>query len=207
MKARTAIIVTLLLLGSADLLPEVPRQLLTLALFAYAGVLLAWLFTLGSQSWGGVSMGAWQARSAPVGLAVAVLAMLAVGAGYLLNQRLLGLELPPQATLLTGSSARMLAGLGFVLPAAILEEWVFRGALLAALARLPPWAAVIISSAAFAAYHLSLFQLVPTFILGLLLGTLTMKRRSVWPAAVAHAMFNVFGVLLTAAGLTAGAAG
>ena len=77
------------------------------------------------------------------------------------------------------------------------EEALFRGVILTGLRKhLSPAAAVLICALLFAALHLSPWRFVPQLCLGLLLGWLTLRAGSCWPAAVAHAVHN--GVLLTA---------
>jgi len=81
-----------------------------------------------------------------------------------------------------------------VLPA-LCEEVVFRGVLLQALAtRLVPVAAVALSAALFAAYHMSLVQLIPTFTLGIVFATVTLRARSIVPTMVAHLLNNAFAL-------------
>lgn len=84
--------------------------------------------------------------------------------------------------------------LGAVL-AGVAEEALFRGVILTGLRKhLPPAAAVLICALLFAALHLSPWRFLPQFTLGCLLGWLTLRTGSCWPAAVAHAVHN--GVLL-----------
>src|SRR5262249_55548698 len=62
------------------------------------------------------------------------------------------------------------------------------------------------SSCLFALYHFNVFQLMPAFVLGLVLGTLTIRSGSVFPAMLFHLLHNglLIGlVLLEAQGLTA----
>jgi membrane protease YdiL (CAAX protease family) len=83
-----------------------------------------------------------------------------------------------------------------VMPA-IAEELVFRGVLARSLAgRLPALAAIAISSAVFAVYHLQLAQMVTTFMLGLALGYLTLRARSIVPAMICHFLNNTIAVVV-----------
>lgn len=84
-----------------------------------------------------------------------------------------------------------------VLPA-LAEEIVFRGVLLRALAtqkRL--WIAVVMSSAVFGIYHVLPAQVVATFLLGCLLGLLTLRARSIVPAVVAHFLNNAIAIIVS----------
>jgi sodium transport system permease protein len=77
-----------------------------------------------------------------------------------------------------------------VIPA-LFEELAFRGFILAGLQRrLSPWSAIIISSAFFAIYHMNVFQAAPAFVMGAVLGTLTLWSRSIYPAMLFHLMYN-----------------
>jgi sodium transport system permease protein len=77
-----------------------------------------------------------------------------------------------------------------VIPA-LFEELAFRGFILSGLLRrLSPWSAVLISSAFFAIYHMNVFQAAPAFVMGAVLGTLTLWSRSVVPAMVFHLLYN-----------------
>ena len=88
--------------------------------------------------------------------------------------------------------------LAIALVPAVCEEVLFRGLLLRALAtRLVPAAAIALTALAFAAYHLSVVQLVPTFTLGLLAGVLAHRAGSVVPAILAHLLNNGIAVLVS----------
>jgi sodium transport system permease protein len=73
----------------------------------------------------------------------------------------------------------------------VCEELVFRGAFLGLLRRvMSVRAAVVLSSVLFALIHLSVFRLLPTFLLGLLLSALTLASGSLLPAILMHAVYN-----------------
>jgi membrane protease YdiL (CAAX protease family) len=81
---------------------------------------------------------------------------------------------------------------------AIAEELIFRGVLLRSLAtRLRPALAIAISAAVFALYHLQPGQMVTTFMLGLALGFLTLRARSVVPAMIVHLINNSIALLIS----------
>src|SRR5437870_3950123 len=91
------------------------------------------------------------------------------------------------------AEALVLVGTSFVLLAflpAICEETLFRGVMLRALlpaGRLP---ALLFTSLAFGAFHFSLYKLLPTATLGLLLGLLAVRSGSIIPSMLAHALNN-----------------
>lgn len=77
------------------------------------------------------------------------------------------------------------------------EEIVFRGVILGALrGRLRPWPAIVVSSAIFALYHFSAWVALPTFLLGIALGWLASRFKTLWPAIALHALYN--GVVVAA---------
>lgn len=118
---------------------------------------------------------------------------------YTLVVRALGLEslLPPPLPeeALGSGVTRLLNSLIIVVWGPFAEEVFFRGFLLAGL--IPAfgltWAAII-SSAIFAAAHMSLGSLIPIFVTGLLLAWLYMKTRSIWPPITAHAIQNLIAL-------------
>lgn len=81
-----------------------------------------------------------------------------------------------------------------VLPG-VCEEITFRGAFMRALGGRPV-VAVVAAAAVFALFHGSLARLVPTFVLGCLVGAVALLGRSTWAAVVLHVAHNGFAVLL-----------
>lgn len=79
---------------------------------------------------------------------------------------------------------------------AIWEELLFRGAILFGFRHdLSRRRALLLQAALFAAAHASVYRLVPTFIIGLLLGGLRLRTRSLLPAVLLHAGYNGLLVL------------
>ncbi|MFQ5413351.1 MAG: ABC transporter permease subunit/CPBP intramembrane protease [Phycisphaerae bacterium] len=80
---------------------------------------------------------------------------------------------------------------------ALCEELLFRGLLLTGLATaLRPASAVIASAVVFGVFHFALFRFVPTTALGVVLGLLCWRARSIVPGVIAHMLHN--GVTLSA---------
>jgi sodium transport system permease protein len=80
---------------------------------------------------------------------------------------------------------------------AFCEELLFRGPILRGLAaRLGPATAVLVSGALFGLFHLDIYRLIPTTILGILLGFVAVASRSIVPAMLAHFCNNAIVVLL-----------
>jgi sodium transport system permease protein len=81
---------------------------------------------------------------------------------------------------------------------AICEEIAFRGLILSGLRqRFHAGGAIVLSSLLFALYHLNVFQFVPAFVLGLVLGVLAVRSRSILPGMLFHLLHN--GMLLSLA--------
>jgi sodium transport system permease protein len=79
-----------------------------------------------------------------------------------------------------------------VLPAAC-EELAFRGFILTGLRRrFRPATALLLSSFLFAVYQMNVFQVLPHFALGLVLGLLALRTGSVLPPIFFHLLWNLF---------------
>ena len=104
-----------------------------------------------------------------------------------------GVQRPDLLTQMFGGGA-----LGIVLTfalvavvAPVLEEVLFRGVVLGALARkVGTWGAIVASAAVFSLLHLDLWSLLPFAVLGIGLGWLAARGRSLWPAVLAHFLYN-----------------
>lgn len=84
-----------------------------------------------------------------------------------------------------------------VIVAPLVEEMLFRGVLLSAIgSRWGAGVALFAQAVLFAAYHFSVWMLVPTFLLGLACGYLAQHRGSLWPAVALHALFNAVPVAI-----------
>jgi uncharacterized protein len=80
--------------------------------------------------------------------------------------------------------------------APIVEEMFFRGFLFQGFRQKYGWiVAALLSSAIFAAAHLDLVALIPTFILGCVLAYMYHASNSVWPGIILHFLVNAFGLL------------
>jgi sodium transport system permease protein len=75
--------------------------------------------------------------------------------------------------------------------ASFCEELAFRGFILTGLRRrFHPWTAILISSFLFALYHMNVFQALPAFVLGVVLGILTVRCGSILPSMLLHFLNN-----------------
>lgn len=81
--------------------------------------------------------------------------------------------------------------------APVLEEMLFRGVILRSfLLQYPRWIAILGSALIFGAVHMNLYQFMAALMLGLCLGWLYQRSRSLLPCVVLHGVYN--GALLTA---------
>lgn len=75
--------------------------------------------------------------------------------------------------------------------APVLEEMLFRGLVLRSfLQRFPRWPAIFLSAILFGAAHLNIYQFVAAFFLGLFLGWLYERTRSLLPCIALHGIYN-----------------
>ena len=80
--------------------------------------------------------------------------------------------------------------------APFVEETFFRGFLFQGFRARYGWkAGMLLSSAIFAAAHLDLVALIPTFILGNVLAYVYHRSNSLWPGMFLHFLVNTFGLL------------
>ena len=91
----------------------------------------------------------------------------------------------------------------FAAAPAIGEELLYRGALTSALRRnLSPLRTILIQAAFFAAAHASIYRLIPTFLMGLVLGYLRLSTKSLMACVVVHCGYNAALTLEAAEHLT-----
>jgi sodium transport system permease protein len=96
-----------------------------------------------------------------------------------------------QLLLLDGRPASLwVVWLAIAITPAVCEEAFFRGLILSGLRRLGVWPAVIICALLFGLAHSSIYRLLPTIFIGLLLTWLVWRTGSIWTSIVAHALNN-----------------
>ncbi|MBL7111290.1 MAG: CPBP family intramembrane metalloprotease [Bacteroidales bacterium] len=82
-------------------------------------------------------------------------------------------------------------GIMVVVAAPLIEEVLFRGMILDGfLKRYSPWKAILWSSVIFGLFHLNPWQFIPAFILGVLMGYVYWKTRSLWLCIFIHFINN-----------------
>jgi sodium transport system permease protein len=96
-----------------------------------------------------------------------------------------------QLLLLDGAPAPLwLVWLVIAATPAICEELFFRGLILSGLRRLGLWPALLTCALLFGVAHSSVYRLIPTFFIGLLLSWLVWRTGSIWTGILAHALNN-----------------
>lgn len=93
-------------------------------------------------------------------------------------------------------SAKVLMLIYSCILAPLLEEIIFRGYILRSLQKYGVSFAVIFSSILFSMFHMNLPQMGTPLLIGLFLGYLTVKSKSIWPAIIAHALNNILAELM-----------
>ncbi len=85
-----------------------------------------------------------------------------------------------------------------VVVAAVVEEMIFRGMLIQSMEKSfnKPAPALLFSSLFFALVHSLPWAFIQIFLLGIVLGFLSIVFRSVWPAVLLHGMNNLFSIVL-----------
>ena len=90
-----------------------------------------------------------------------------------------------------------------VIPA-LCEEWFFRGMLLRSLLRWNSvWKSILISAMVFGSFHvlsnsvIALDRLLPSTLIGVMLGYLAYKSDSIWPGVILHSLNNGICLLYT----------
>ncbi len=166
------------------------------------GISVLMIIVLTHDAFGGVGFGSRRAvlAGAAAGLIALPVCFIQLQACQTLWQRLWPEAAPPVHSALRaiehnawGPPGVALLVVGAVLIAPLSEELFFRGMLLQALWRRTggPWRAITVSAALFAAIHFPQPQtILPLLTLGLILGYLRVRYRSLAACVLAHALFN-----------------
>jgi membrane protease YdiL (CAAX protease family) len=106
----------------------------------------------------------------------------------------------PLLSLALQAQDRVALGIFFftaAIAAPFFEEFLFRGFLLPSLTRyLPVWGAIVVSSLLFAVAHLSLSEILPLTVLGMVLGVVYTRSRNLLASMLLHSLWNS-GTLLS----------
>lgn len=90
-----------------------------------------------------------------------------------------------------------------VLPA-VMEELLFRGAVLQAVRPFGDGFAILVSALAFTLCHTTVPQLIPALLAGLLFGFFTVLSGSLWVTIIIHCSYNLLAAAVELAGVTGG---
>jgi uncharacterized protein len=172
-----------------------------LTLLAYDGVLAALLAFLALRRRLGVAT-AFRLDVMPEWHSMLLAGALALGTwAFSLTYRVTALYLGAQPPAAEGPELTTLFGPGLlgaaitvfvvVILGPLVEEAALRGVVLGALRdRLGPWPAIFVSAFAFSLLHASAWSFLPLTVLGLSLGWLAQRGRSLLPAVVLHMAYN-----------------
>lgn len=83
-----------------------------------------------------------------------------------------------------------------ILVTPLIEEYAFRGVLLSSLGRFGKRFALFASAIFFALAHNTIGEILPAFAMGMLLGKITLRYKSIQPSIVIHILFNALLYLL-----------
>lgn len=140
------------------------------------------------------------------GLAAFLVVQLGLGVALTSLLEVAGQEVPAvqeevQSAVQGAGAASLLVTFAVALLAPIGEELLFRGVLYQSLAKhLPGWPAIGLSGLAFGLTHIEPFVIVLTFPLGMALAWMMRRTGTLVVPIVAHAVFNLIGVLAIRAG-------
>jgi membrane protease YdiL (CAAX protease family) len=80
---------------------------------------------------------------------------------------------------------------------AVCEEALFRGFLFSSLRqRVPAWALIALTAVGFGFFHLSIYRMLGTTLLGALMGWLVYKGGSIFPSMLFHALNNASAIVV-----------
>lgn len=178
-----------------------------LVLFSLQGLffLAVWIIAVRVRgaTWRSLGMRVSQVRSGSLLVVPALFLMIAASAAYGLFVQSAGIEIliPPtldeQDIRLGEGLQALLNALVFVVWGPFTEELFFRGFLLTVLApMIGPFRAMLLSAALFAGVHVSVSTLIPIFMMGLVLGWLYIRTRSLLQPYLAHAAWNLLVTLV-----------
>jgi sodium transport system permease protein len=128
--------------------------------------------------------------------ATLVAALVAMGQGLFLEVPDSYREMMEKLFRLEGGGGLLVAILVFAVTPAVCEEILFRGFVLRGLARrMAPAQAILWTAVLFGAFHFDMYRILPTAVLGGILGLLVWLTGSLWPAILLHATNNSIAVL------------
>lgn len=130
------------------------------------------------------------------GLGTAAIGTLCVQAVSFVCALLGVLPISPDFSAPAGAMANVWYVLTLVVAAPLVEEFVFRGAILQSLRRFGDAFALIISSFLFAVFHGNLVQAPNALLMGIVMGFFALRTGSLWASIAIHAVNNLASVLI-----------
>lgn len=130
------------------------------------------------------------------GLGAAAIGTLCVQAVSFVCALLGVLPISPDFSAPAGAMANVWYVLTLVAAAPLVEEFVFRGAILQSLRRFGDAFALIISSFLFAVFHGNLVQAPNALLMGIVMGFFALRTGSLWASVAIHAVNNLASVLI-----------
>ena len=172
--------------SSAIVLLELAYLLPVILIFAWRGI-----------HWKYLRFGTFQWNMLGIGCGLLVVSYMII---ILHNALLYVLGVDTQGEMITKLFAELDSPFWFFIVGAVfaplVEEIFFRGFLFQGFRARYGWVTgMLLSSAIFAAAHLDLVALIPTFILGCLLAYVYHRSNSLWPGIILHFLVNAFGLL------------
>ena len=133
----------------------------------------------------------------PFGLGVCMVANI-VTSYIVLFMNLFGIELTsPELPRPQGILGFLLSVVKVAVTAAVVEEISLRGCVTQNLRKYGDGFAIVMSAVVFGIMHMNLVQAPFAVIVGLVLGYITVKTESLWPAVIVHALNNLFSTFVT----------
>jgi uncharacterized protein len=191
------LVIAVLLSGAGQRLARDPGGGVLIAMLSFAAV-IAWLVSYKGLAYRRLLHDAGASVQATVAVLALPIFLFAAGATILLidlDAFVMGMVPPSKQEaelfkrLMQVTIARFLL---FCTLAPLLEEMLFRGIFLRSF--LPQYGerrAILLSSLLFALLHLNLYQGITAFLVGLFLGWLYARTRSLWPCVMGHAFYNM----------------
>ena len=113
--------------------------------------------------------------------------------------RIPGYQLPERILPLFGNDipSIVIAGIIVVAVAPVVEEIFFRGFLLRTLSnKIGLWAGSAITASVFALFHMQFASIIPIFILSLIINSLVIRNKSIYPAIYFHILNNAIAFVI-----------
>ncbi len=86
----------------------------------------------------------------------------------------------------------------FAFTPAICEEFMFRGIILSGFRQgMSKWTAIFLTAACFGVFHISIYRIMPTAVIGIMVSLIVWETRSIWAGVLFHMLHNGLAILIT----------